>query len=180
VEDVRLFQAKDHPYFLTMPVWGMPTILTAGVPSPGFPTVKAHIYESIPADIRVRLGVQASASFQVRGTGEINCSTFARGIAKIAYCNAIMRYGLEGFRPFPIADVILGKSPYASHFVGVPLHDPPPPEPSGVLHKVEFDVRTIADAQILVCTVRLFAHSGTDESGMPIYHVAVGRPAAND
>lgn len=176
VEDVRIFQTKAKPYFLAMPVWGLPTALTAGIPSPNFPTMKAHIYEFIPADIRERLGVDASGSVQVRGTGKINYSTFARGIAKIAYCNAVMRYGLEGFRPFPIVDVILGKSPYASHFVGVPLDDPPPPEPRGIVHKVEFDVWASPSGQILVSTIRLFAHSGTEQTGMPIYHVAIGQP----
>jgi hypothetical protein len=46
-----------------------------------------------------------------------NLDTFARALAKIAYCNAVLRYGLDGFRPLVLPDIILGRYPHVAHFV---------------------------------------------------------------
>src|SRR5713101_7298318 len=91
IEEERRIRTKDHPYFIAMPVWGLPTILSGELPSDRFPHLKSHVYESIPENIRETLSITDDVSLQIRGTGSINYSTFARAIAKIAYCHAVMR-----------------------------------------------------------------------------------------
>ena len=47
-----------------------------------------------------------------------NLSAFARGLAKIAYCNAVMKYGqLDGFRHLATTDMILGRYPNIAYFI---------------------------------------------------------------
>jgi hypothetical protein len=176
VEEVRHIKTPDHPYFLALPVWGLPTVLTGKPASETFEHHKAHIYEFIPENMRDTLSVPDGVALQIRGTGSINYTAFARAIAKIAYCHAVLRYGLDGFIKFALPDVILGKSPYAFHFVGCELDGPPPPAPRGALHTVDFDVWDIGGAAAIVVSVRLFAHSGADIAGLPIYRVVVGSP----
>jgi hypothetical protein len=60
-----------------------------------------------------------------------NLPTFCRGLAKIAYSDAVKCYGLDGFRPLAIPDLILGKYPNIAHFVGSERRDPLPPYPLG-------------------------------------------------
>jgi hypothetical protein len=85
-----------------------------------------------------------------------------------------MRYGLDGFRPFATADLILGKFSNIPYFVGSDPADPPPPDSRGVLHTVTFTNVTIGLLKYFTVQLRLFAHSGTAENGMPYYEVVVG------
>jgi hypothetical protein len=126
--------------------------------------------------MRDTLFIPDDIALQIRGTGSINYTTFARGIAKIAYCHAVLRYGLHGFVRFPLPEVILGSNACASHFVGCELDDPPPPAPRGTLHTVDFETWNNGGTAVIVVSVRLFAHSGTDTAGLSIYRVVVGSP----
>jgi hypothetical protein len=167
--------ARDHPFFLHMPVWHVPEIFTGRVPSSEFPNAKAHVYWFLPNNIRQSLGMEPSDVARVVDTTPMpNIGTFARAIAKIAYCQTVFRYGLDGFRSIGLPDVILGNNPNISFFVGSSLNDPPPPEKQGVLHTVSFSEYAVRNLKLIVCSVRLFAHSGTEAEGMPIYYVATG------
>jgi hypothetical protein len=64
-----------------------------------------------------------------------NLNTFARGLAKIAYCNAVMKYG-DGFRPLATRSIILGRYPNIAYFVGSDPTTPSPPYPRGCQHSV--------------------------------------------
>ncbi len=175
-EEIRSFPTADHPYYLAMPVWGLPGILRGDIPTEVFSIQKAHIYSYIPDTLRENLQISEDMSLQVRGMGRINHSTFARALAKIAYCHAILVYGFNGFRKMATAKLILGQYPYVPHFVGCELKDPPPPEPAGRLHWVDFRTVQYGRFNLIVGSIRLFAHSGTKEAGMPIYRVVVGAP----
>ncbi len=48
--------------------------------------------------------------------------------------------------------------------------------PRGTLHTVDFDMWDNSGGAVIVVSVRLFAHSGSDTAGLPIYRVAVGSP----
>jgi hypothetical protein len=154
VEEVRHIKTPDHPYFLALPVWGLPTALTAKPPSETFEHHKAHIYEFIPENMRDTLSIPDGIALQIRGTGSINYTAFARAIAKIAYCHAVLRYGLDGFVKFPLPEVILGSNAYVSHFVGCELDDPPPPARRGRLHTVDFDIWDNGGVAVIVVSVR--------------------------
>jgi hypothetical protein len=102
---------------------------------------------------------------------------FARAIAKIAYCNVVARYGLDGLRPLVLPDLILGRYPCVPYFVGTDPGEPPPPDARNMRHAVQIATANGREGlRFLVASVRLFAHSGTREHGMPIYHVVVGAP----
>lgn len=172
--ELRDFQTGDHPYFLGLPVWGLPGILRGVLPSDRFEHYMVHIYYLIPENIRETLYLTEEEPLQIRRGGTINHTTFARAIAKIAYCHAVLHYGLDGFRPLVMPDLILGKYPNIAHFVGCEISDPPPPQPAGQLHSVNFSIMTAGRLRVIMVSVRLFAHSGTDTAGMPIYRVIIG------
>ena len=175
----------DHPYALGLPVWGDAGILRGARIDAPFPETLYHVYTWEPPDLRKALGVAESEDFKVWQSGRANPEMFARGIAKIAYCHAVAKFGLDGFRSLVMPDLILGKFTAVSHFVGVPLRDPPPPFDGRVLHAVNFSeltgkVNPVTGerrmTKLHLVSVRLFANSAHEQHGMPIYQVIVGAP----
>lgn len=165
----------DHPYFLHMPVWNSPGVMRGIQPSSDFGDAKAHVYWWIPPNIRGTLGLKHGDIAEIQDkTPMPNLGTFARAIAKVAYCNAIMTYGLNGFRPLVLPDLILGRYPNIPYLVGSDRRVPPPPEAPDVLHSCTKTVVTIGRLKYLTIRLRLFAHSGTHDHGMPFYEVVVG------
>lgn len=166
---------KDHPYFLHMPVWNSPGIMRGVQPSADFGDAKAHVYYYVPQSIRTTLDLKDGEAAEIQDVTPMpNLRTFARGLAKIAYCNAVAHYGLDGFRPLALPDIILGRYPNIPYFVGSDRDEPPPPDPSGVLHTITFTEVAIGRLQYSTLRFRLFAHSGTEANGMPVYEVVVG------
>jgi len=96
------------------------------------------------------------------------------GLMKIAYCNAVMKYGLDGFRPLATRDIILGRYPNIAVFVGSDLNTPPPPYPRGRQHSVSLGSITYTHTRFLTATIRLFGDSGAGDKGMPFYTVIYG------
>jgi len=117
-EEIRHLSVVDHPYFLAMPIWGNPGIVTGALALDIFPIQKAHIFEYIPENLRETMQITEQQSLQVRASGTINHATFAGAVAKIGYCHAIIRYGLDGFRKLVLPRLILGYYPCIPHFVG--------------------------------------------------------------
>lgn len=173
-EDEYEFAIPDHPHFTVLPALGEPGILAGKKPESGF-VWKIHSYYHIPEDLHERLNVRADATVEVRSSGKLNLPTFCRAIAKIAYCNWIAIRGLNSIRPLVITDLICGKYPYPSYFVGCEVGDPPPPDPES-FHTIQFATETYGRLKLLVASVRLFASSGTDEQGFPVYLVVLGVP----
>ena len=169
-------QPKDHPYFLHMPVWDRPGIMRGIAPSENFGAATAHVYYYVPPNISATLGLRDGELAEIQDTTPMpNLRTFARAIAKIAYCNAILQLGPSGFRPLALPDIILGRYPHIPYFVGSdPTRSPPPPEKPSVLHVVHHTVVTIGNLKYMTARIRLFAHSGTELNGMPYYEVVVG------
>jgi hypothetical protein len=179
-EEIRSeFLAADQPFSLRLPVWDLPGIMRGDQPRPDFPVCKVRAYNFMTSTLREILGLPDHAPHPlVRiASGEINNITFARAIAKIAYCGAVARYGITGFQPLFLPDIILGRYACVSHFVGSDPDPPPPPHPRNVRHAIEIATATERSGfRLLVALVRLFAHSGTAEQGMPVYRVVVGEP----
>jgi hypothetical protein len=84
--------------------------------------------------------------------------------------------GLDGFNSLDLPALILGTYPNVPHYVGVMRDIPPPPDPRNMSHKIELKIFNAADRQYWLASVRLFAHSGYLETGMPIYRIIVGAP----
>lgn len=175
-EETRDFPILDHPYFTVLPAMQAPGIFLGETPSAEFRGCKAHAYYLFPDHLRDVLGLNPEESLRVRTRGELNFRTFSRAIAKIAYCNAVCKFGLDGFRPLVMTDIILDKYPSVSYFVGASADEPPPPGNENVMHTVTFSTEGFERLKLLVASVRLFANSGTNDRGMPIYEVVVGAP----
>ena len=168
----------DHPYAVALPVWGNAGFIRSVAIDTPFPEAFFHVYHWTPPNIREKLNLALEEDYHIWAAGQVDRSLFARGIAKIAYCHSITRFGLDGFRRLAMAELIVGKCSAVSYFVGGPLTTPPPKMATKVLHAVRF-IDLTAKAGMLklyVASIRLFAHSGTEAHGMPIYHVIVGAP----
>jgi HNH endonuclease len=172
-EVVREFSPKDQPYVLLMPIWNVPGIAVGRQPSPVFDRTHGHLYLFTSPEVHkwfsdedLKLGVWPY----------INYSTFARAIARIAYCQAVANMGLHGFNHLDLPALFLGTYPNIPHYVGVMRDIPPPPDPRKMSHKIELQIFNTVDRQYWLASLRLFAHSGYRETGMPIYRVIVGAP----
>jgi hypothetical protein len=168
---------KDRPNFLVMPVWDTPGILRGEQPHSGFTGLAAHMFYYIPPTLSETLGLQHAERIQLRPEFRVETDRFARAIAKIAYCQAVALFGLDGFRRLAIPDLILGKYAGISQFVGSELAKPPPPERSGLQHRVDLEDAWVSQhLRLLIAKVRLFGDSGTADHGLPVYTVVVGAP----
>jgi hypothetical protein len=170
---------EDHPFALMMPTWDYPGIMRQVQPSPDFPKTNVRAYNFMPTNLRETLGLAEDAPDPVVhvGPGTIDNIMFARAITKIAFCYAVAKYGLDGFRHLVVPDIILGKYTWVPYFVGSDPGEPPPPHPRKVRHLVELATITgNGGLRLLEAKVRLFADSGTADHGMPIYRVIMGAP----
>jgi hypothetical protein len=124
--------------------------------------------------VRDTLTLRDGDPIQIVPEQRVDAAQFARVLAKIAYCQTIALFGLDGFTHPIIPRLILGEFKSIPYLVGSTTKLPPPPGPRGRQHRVDtFDL-----ARALVVKIRLFADSGTSEHGMPIYTVVVGTPNA--
>ena len=169
----------DHPFFTPFPVWGLPGLLRGNLPTTQFDHYKAHVFYSIPPNIKTTLGLRDGQLAEIPFPEfRINHEYFARAIAKIAYCQAVAQFGLFSFRRLVLPDLILGRYPCIPYFVGCKIDDPPPPTDSSVMHVIQVCVEKINGIRLVVVTVRLFANSGVEGHGPPIYEVVVGAPSS--
>jgi len=169
----REFSIADQPYVVLMPIWNVPGISVGKSPTPEFDTAQGHAYIFTTPEVQqwidqegLKLGVWPY----------INYPTFARAIARISYCHAVAALGLDGFNNLDLPDLILGKYPNPSHYVGVTRDVPPPPDHRDIPHKIEMHFYARPEQQYLLVSLRLFAHSGYLGNGMPIYRTIVGAP----
>jgi hypothetical protein len=170
------FATERHPYFLNMPIWRPPGFMTGKQISESFGAPGRFTYWYVPPDLKETIGLTEGDVARVIDTSPPhNLSTFARGLAKIGYCNAVMKYGLDGFRPLVTRDIILGKYPNIAYFVGSdPTDPPPPPYSSGNQHSVRLGSIIFSNTKFLTATIRLFGDSGSGDKGMPYYTVIYG------
>jgi hypothetical protein len=167
----------DHPYFTPMPVWGPPGLLLGSKPSKDFEHHKAHVFYSVPPNIRETLGLTDGEWADIPFPEfRVNHELYARGVAKIAYCDAVVRFGLHKFRSLALTDLILGRYPFIPYFVGCKIEDTPPPTPRDVLHEITVGPEVVNGVKLLVSRIRLFSNSGLDDHGPPVYEVVLGAP----
>jgi hypothetical protein len=131
------FLAVDQPFSLKLPIWDLPGIMRRAQPSPDFPVCNVRAYNFMLPALKEILGLPDDAPNPLVhiASGEMNNITFARAIAKIAYCYAVARYGLNGFRHLALPDIILGKYSCVPYFVGSDPGTPPAPDPFGARYQ---------------------------------------------
>lgn len=175
LREFRDIPIPELPMFTPYPVWGLPGILDGKQPTSIFENPKASIFYWYPPDLPKKLGLKPGEVLTLpHPEYRVDCAKFARAVAKIGYCHAILERGLNGFRPLAITDLILGHYPCIPHFVGVPYEDPPPPNNAHVKHATQIIELQKGRFRLLVVSVRLYANSGLDGVGTPIYQVVVG------
>jgi hypothetical protein len=168
---------SEAPYFTYMPIFNPPGIFIGAQPMREFEVSEVHRYEWVPNTLRAIVGANAGDNVQIANTQlPFRFDLFARALAKIAYCQAIASYGLDGFRRLVTAKLILGHYPYVPYFVGSSLELPPPAGPAAAKHSVVLQYTNIHRLNLFTATIRLYANSGTDEVGMPFYDVVIGAP----
>jgi hypothetical protein len=87
--------------------------------SAGFGEAGRFTYWYVPPNIRDTIGLKDGDIAKIIDSSPAHSlNTFVRGLAKIAYCNAVLREGLDGFRPLVTPDIILGKYPNVAYFRG--------------------------------------------------------------
>jgi hypothetical protein len=75
---------QDHPYFLPMPIWGLPGVLTGAQPSIQFPQELAHLFYYIPPNIRQTLNLTDGEIAKILVPEfKVDSHQFARAMAKI-------------------------------------------------------------------------------------------------
>jgi hypothetical protein len=166
---------ENHPYFLNMPIWRPPGFMIGKQISDGFGDAGRFTYWYVPPNLRDVIGLRDGDVARIIDTSRShNLSAFARGLARIGYCNAVMKYGLDGFRPLATPDIILGRYPNIAYFVGSDPTPPSPPYPRGVQHSVALGSIIYSNTKFLTATIRLFGDSGANDRGMPFYTVIYG------
>lgn len=172
-EIVEEFSPKDQPYVLLMPIWSPPGITLGKPPTANFDVTQGHLYIFTSEAMQKRI---ASDNLKLGVWPYINYPTFARAIARISFCQAVAQLGLDGFNHLDLPALILGTYLNIPHYVGVTRDVPPPPDERRITHKVELQMYNAANRQYWLVSLRLFAHSGYKENGMPIYRTIVGAP----
>lgn len=167
-----------HPHFLNLPVWSRPTLMFAEQPSSLFTDFGTVTFFDVPPSAASMLRLPPDTDTQILNQYSINVETFARGIAKIAYCSAISILGLGNFRPLLTPAMILGRYPFLSHFVGSNPEFAATRAEDHKRHMIEFGLYELERLRLVFMTVRLFADCGTKSHGMPVYEVLVGAPKA--
>jgi HNH endonuclease len=90
---------SQHPYFQKMPIWDPPGLMCGLPPSPDFGPQKVHLYWYVPPDFRETIDLRTGDLARIIDQSPLpNLPTFARAIAKVAYCHAVYMFGLGGFR----------------------------------------------------------------------------------
>ena len=131
-----------------------------------------------PPTLRDARGLRPEQKLEIFASGHCDVALFARAIAKIAYCQTVVRFGLDGFRSLLLPKITLGECQAIPYFVGTPLNLPPPPLSTNMMHAIQHaNLRSnTGRLKLYLVYVRLFASSAHDQSGMPIYHVILGAP----
>ena len=170
---VQEFSPKQQPYVLRMPIWNPPGITLGKQPNSVFDVTQGHFYIFTSEEVKVRM---SSDNLKLGVWPYINYPAFARAIARISFCQAVAQFGLDGFDHLDLPGLILGTYPHVPHYVGVTRDVPPPPDERHVTHKIDLQLYTAGGRRYWLASVRLFAHSGYRENGMPIYRTIVGAP----
>ena len=169
VLETREFPAKEQPFAVALPVWAGPGIIIERLPTMAFEQEGKFFFYYVPPALQAE---QPFGQFVVDARS--NTKTFARAMMKIAYCHAVARFGLDGFRKLFTRQIILGHYPYVSHFIGCNSRTPPKPETDNQMHTIQHGDLRVGRLKLLIMGVRLFASSGFQDKGLPTYWAVVG------
>ena len=169
---------KDHPFELFLPVFPAPQILRGAKKSEDFGWCDFPVFRYGP-DLTERLKARPGERWDIITYTRLNPHKLARVMAKVAYCQAVARLGIDGVDWHPyLIDIILGKNPNVPFLVGSPLGFPWPFDPLEMEWRINLEMVATHDGSIYkVGIVRVFTYGGTQQGmGFPFYMVVLGHP----
>jgi hypothetical protein len=87
----------DHPFFTPMPVWGRPGLLTGKLPTAEFEHYKAHVFYSVPPNIKQTLALSNGALAELPFPEfRIDHNLYARGIGRPIRLTQVPQVGTPG------------------------------------------------------------------------------------
>jgi HNH endonuclease len=114
-EVVKQVPVADYPTLWAMPIYEYPGILSIKRPDETrFGILHSHIDD---ASFQKLLRAPGVKSITVT-SGGVDTWNFARWIAKIGYCYAVARLGVEKVKSSPLIDMILNGSHYPNYLIG--------------------------------------------------------------
>ena len=114
-ETVKQVPVGDFPTLWAMPIYEYPGILSnKGPEETRFGILHSH-QDDASFQKLLRLPGVKSVSIM---SGTVDTWIFARWIAKIGYCYAVARLGIEKVRLSPLVDMIINGSPYPNYLIG--------------------------------------------------------------
>ncbi len=148
--------------------WDKPGIISSRALTTDFPNEGKTFFYYVPPSLQAE---HPRGQFLVEaGT---NTAVFARAIMKIAYCHTVIQLGLDGFRKLCSPQIVLGKYPYISHFVGCDLAEKPRLNPT--LHLCQLSqIGRPGGMKLWMQAIRLFAGMGAQSRGLPTYYAIAG------
>lgn len=178
IEYEKHLAVQDHPFFVKLPIWAAPASLFGRSNLAGFPNLHWTQYHWLPSNLYEVLGLLPGELVKLTVKVKQDVPTFARVIAKIAYASTVGRFGMDAIDWGDLPEVILGRRPNISDYVGNREIQPKPPDGVGPLHKIETLDVTINGRRQIMCDIRLFCANTVDNMnvGMPTYTVALGAP----
>jgi hypothetical protein len=172
LRQTRTYPTGEHPFTLVLPLLGVPGFITRKT-DVEFGMYKAHMFYYYPPGFEKQLSIEAERESKFWVKGEVNLTSFARGIAKIGYCHGIAQNYIDVDPDRPIARFIRGEDlSVGPYLVGCDLSriDDPPSEVK-VMHRVQLSYVNPETDRYLVSSVRLFSNTGYQDKGMPTYLV---------
>ena len=111
IRETRALPLADAPFSMFWPVWGDAGLLSGRSLDDPFPEVLWHMYHSYPQDLSAKLGSTKGRKWMYSHLSRVNPVLFARALLKIAYCQLVIDYGIDGFCKMGVPQTILACVP---------------------------------------------------------------------
>jgi hypothetical protein len=161
---------SDHLVIMPMPLFNMPSFLESKKSGPGIPLIGIQTIH-FGADPQ-----QLLSRYKADRVGTIvhfDPLSFARMLAKIAYCTVVAELGYDALEEVYVLPTIRGETDDLGTWVGSGGEATPPGAPD-VLHSAMYSVLEKEESRVLIVVLKLFANSPA-----PAYVVVTGRPSAD-
>ena len=150
------------------------------LPCEEFANYKAHLFYYISPKIKELLHLENGDVCEIEMPPYIvKHEEFARAMMKIGYCQAVVIFGLRGFRRLNIPQIILGNYRYVPYMVGSEYNTISPPHPFAQ-HEIKIMHTAYKNLKFITAKIRLFANTGYAQFGPPFYETVVGAPLLPD
>jgi hypothetical protein len=183
-EEVLEVSPEEYPLAAVLPIFPEPGIFR-GAEEFEEPIINFTFSGYHPRLIRKRLGLTEGEILDLEmKSPTMDCNSFRRAVAKIAYCHALANPSLRDFRPFTsLLKLIRGDYTGYAYLTGssatsFPRDLPNRCEISTTVANWPWHLHVGGEgsSRIVCAQVRLFTAIGGETSGSPAYEVVLGTP----